>query len=26
MSRVWEHSERVVCTHPGWATLRGWSR
>jgi hypothetical protein len=24
MSRVWEHSERVVCTHPGWATLRGW--
>lgn len=24
MSRLWEHSERVVCTHPGWATLRGW--
>jgi ketosteroid isomerase-like protein len=26
MSRAWEHTERVVCTHPGWATLRGWSR
>lgn len=24
MSDVWEHSERVSCTHPGWATLRGW--
>jgi hypothetical protein len=24
MSEVWERSERVVCTHPGWATLRGW--
>jgi ketosteroid isomerase-like protein len=24
MSAVWEHSDRVVCTHPGWATLRGW--
>lgn len=24
MSELWEHSERVVCTHPGWATLRGW--
>ncbi len=24
MSDVWEHSDRVVCTHPGWATLRGW--
>ena len=20
---VWEHSERVVCTHPGWPTLHG---
>ena len=26
MSRAWEHSERVVCTHPGWATLRGWGQ
>ena len=24
MSAVWEHSDDVVCTHPGWATLRGW--
>ena len=24
MSDVWEHSDSVVCTHPGWATLRGW--
>jgi len=24
MSDVWEHSERIVCTHPGWAALRGW--
>jgi ketosteroid isomerase-like protein len=24
MSALWEHSERVACTHPGWATLRGW--
>jgi ketosteroid isomerase-like protein len=24
MSDVWEHDDRVVCTHPGWATLRGW--
>lgn len=24
MSDLWERSERVVCTHPGWATLRGW--
>jgi ketosteroid isomerase-like protein len=22
---TWEHSERVVCTHPGWTTLHGWS-
>jgi ketosteroid isomerase-like protein len=26
MSSVWEHTDRVVCTHPGWATLRGWSK
>jgi ketosteroid isomerase-like protein len=24
MSAVWEHSDRVSCTHPGWAVLRGW--
>ncbi len=24
MSEVWEHTDRVVCTHPGWGTLRGW--
>lgn len=24
MSEVWEHSDRVTCVHPGWATLRGW--
>jgi ketosteroid isomerase-like protein len=24
MSDVWEHSDRVSCTHPGWRTLRGW--
>ena len=26
MSDVWEHSDRVLCTHPGWATLRGWGQ
>ena len=26
MSDVWEHSDRALCTHPGWATLRGWGR
>ena len=24
LAAAWEHSDRVVCTHPGWATLRGW--
>lgn len=24
MSDLWEHSDRAVCTHPGWSTLRGW--
>lgn len=24
MSDVWEHADRVSCTHPGWRTLRGW--
>ncbi|CAA9242351.1 MAG: hypothetical protein AVDCRST_MAG10-1664 [uncultured Acidimicrobiales bacterium] len=26
MSVVWEHSDRIVCTHPGWASLRGWGQ
>ncbi len=26
MSDLWEHSDRASCTHPGWPTLRGWSR
>lgn len=26
MSDVWEHSDRVACTHPGWVGLRGWAR
>jgi hypothetical protein len=25
MSEVWEHSDRVRCTHPGWPTLKGWA-
>ena len=25
MSDTWEHGESVVCTHPGWSTLRGWA-
>ena len=24
MSDVWEHDDRVSCTHPGWRTLHGW--
>ena len=24
MSDVWEHSDRSVCTHPGWSSLQGW--
>src|SRR5260370_41180737 len=24
MAGVWGHSERALCTHPGWARLRGW--
>ncbi len=24
MSDLWERSDRSSCTHPGWATLRGW--
>ena len=26
MSDCWEHSDRVVCTHPGWSTLYGWAK
>jgi ketosteroid isomerase-like protein len=26
MAEVWEHSDRVSVTHPGWPTLRGWPR
>ena len=25
MSDLWEHSDRVACTHPGWRTLHGWA-
>jgi ketosteroid isomerase-like protein len=24
MSALWERSDRALCTHPGWSTLRGW--
>lgn len=24
MSEVWEHSDQIRCTHPGWPTLKGW--
>ena len=24
MGAVWEHSDRVVCIHPGWPMLRTW--
>lgn len=24
MSDLWEHTDRVTCTHPGWTVLRGW--
>lgn len=24
MSEVWEHSDHIRCTHPGWPTLKGW--
>lgn len=26
MSALWERSSRASCTHPGWATLRGWNQ
>jgi ketosteroid isomerase-like protein len=25
MRTVWEHSDRVICVHPGWPILRGWA-
>ncbi|MEL7210598.1 MAG: nuclear transport factor 2 family protein, partial [Actinomycetota bacterium] len=25
MTSVWETSDRVVCVHPGWPILRGWT-
>lgn len=25
MADLWEHSDRIACTHPGWATLTGWA-
>ena len=24
MAEVWDHSDDVVCVHPGWPVLRGW--
>jgi ketosteroid isomerase-like protein len=24
MEAIWEHSDRVVCIHPGWPILRTW--
>jgi ketosteroid isomerase-like protein len=26
MSDLWEHSDRVSCSHPGWGVLRGWGQ
>jgi ketosteroid isomerase-like protein len=26
MGDVWEHSDRVSVTHPGWPMLRGWAK
>ena len=26
MSDSWEHSDDVMCTHPGWRPLRGWAQ
>jgi ketosteroid isomerase-like protein len=26
MAAIWEHSDRVVVTHPGWPMLRGWAK
>jgi ketosteroid isomerase-like protein len=26
MADLWEHSDRVTVTHPGWPMLRGWAK
>ncbi len=26
MDKVWEHSDRVLCIHPGWRLLAGWEQ
>ena len=26
MDGIWEASDRVLCTHPGWRTLKGWEQ
>jgi ketosteroid isomerase-like protein len=26
MAELWEHSDRVSVTHPGWPMLRGWAK
>jgi uncharacterized protein (TIGR02246 family) len=26
MAEVWEHSDRISVTHPGWPMLRGWAK
>src|SRR3954464_6729473 len=26
MSALWERTDRAICTHPGWTTLRGWGK
>jgi uncharacterized protein (TIGR02246 family) len=26
MADLWEHSDRVSVTHPGWPMLRGWAK
>ena len=26
MADVWEHSDRISVTHPGWPMLRGWAK
>ena len=25
MEQVWKHSDDVVCVHPGWDLIRGWT-
>jgi ketosteroid isomerase-like protein len=25
LAATWEHSDRAVCTHPGWAAIHGWA-